>query len=70
MRRFTRRFSERPCLNLGAAVIMGMVALQATTPAACAETSETIRQYQFEPAANGYRLALKEVPRPTVGASR
>ena len=27
-----------------------------------------MRQYQFEPASSAYRLALKEVPRPAVGA--
>lgn len=31
---------------------------------------ETIRQYQFEPATSGYRLALKEVPRPEAGAGQ
>jgi NADPH:quinone reductase-like Zn-dependent oxidoreductase len=35
--------------------------------AAAASAADTIRQYQFEPADGGYRLALKEVPRPEAG---
>lgn len=34
---------------------------------AAAARGETIRQYQFSPAEDGYRLELKEVPRPTAG---
>ena len=33
----------------------------------CAEDSDTIRQYQFEPAATGHRIVMKEVPRPIAG---
>jgi NADPH:quinone reductase-like Zn-dependent oxidoreductase len=38
------------------------------TGTACGEQSETIRQYQFEPAENAYRLVMKAVPRPVAGA--
>ena len=34
---------------------------------ACAQDADTIRQYQFEPASSGYRIVMKEVPRPAVG---
>ena len=34
---------------------------------AAAQSTDTIRQYQFEPADGGYQLALKEVPLPVVG---
>ena len=33
-----------------------------------AQGKETIRQYQFERAAQGYKLVLKEAPRPVAGA--
>lgn len=33
-----------------------------------AETAETIRQYRFEPADNGYKMVPKEVARPEPGA--
>jgi NADPH:quinone reductase-like Zn-dependent oxidoreductase len=36
---------------------------------ATGQPSETIRQYQFEPAESGYQLVLKNVPRPVAGAS-
>ena len=42
-----------------------VLALGAT--AACAQAVGTIRQYQFEPAASGYRIVMKEVPRPVAG---
>lgn len=44
---------------IGAAVVAGP---------AFAQQDEMIRQYQFEPATSGYRLALKEVTRPEAGA--
>ena len=34
---------------------------------ALSQPEETIRQYQFEPTAGGYRLVMKEVPRPEAG---
>jgi NADPH:quinone reductase-like Zn-dependent oxidoreductase len=34
---------------------------------ACAQDADTIRQYQFEPSPDGYRLVMKDLPRPTVG---
>ncbi len=34
---------------------------------ACAQDADTIRQYQFEPASSGYRIVMKEVPRPVAG---
>lgn len=42
-----------------------VLALAATS--AGAQDADTIRQYQFEAAPSGYRLALKEVPRPVAG---
>lgn len=32
-----------------------------------AQESATIRQYQFEPTTSGYRIVMKEVPRPVAG---
>jgi NADPH:quinone reductase-like Zn-dependent oxidoreductase len=32
-----------------------------------AQNSDTIRQYQFEPASSGYRIVMKEAPRPVAG---
>ena len=32
-----------------------------------AQGTNTIRQYQFEPASSGYRIVMKEVPQPTAG---
>jgi NADPH:quinone reductase-like Zn-dependent oxidoreductase len=32
-----------------------------------AQDADSIRQYQFEPAASGYRIVMKEVPRPVAG---
>ena len=37
------------------------------TASARAQDSDTIRQYQFEPASTGYRIVMKEVPRPVAG---
>jgi NADPH:quinone reductase-like Zn-dependent oxidoreductase len=34
---------------------------------ACAQDTDTIRQYQFEPASSGYKIVMKEVPRPVAG---
>jgi NADPH:quinone reductase-like Zn-dependent oxidoreductase len=34
---------------------------------ACAQNSDTIRQYQFEPASSGYQIVMKEVPQPVAG---
>jgi NADPH:quinone reductase-like Zn-dependent oxidoreductase len=34
---------------------------------ACAQDADTIRQFQFAPATNGYQIAMKEVPRPVAG---
>jgi NADPH:quinone reductase-like Zn-dependent oxidoreductase len=34
-----------------------------------AQSNATVRQYQFEPQADGYRLALKQVAMPAVGAN-
>jgi NADPH:quinone reductase-like Zn-dependent oxidoreductase len=52
-------------------VVKYLAAILFTTMAssAHAEQSGTIRQYQFEPATSGYRLVLKEVPRPVAGAN-
>ncbi len=44
------------------------MALVAVAKPASSQHADTIRQYQFEQAGSGYRLALKEVTRPTAGA--
>ena len=50
-----------------ASACVGLLLL-VTSAAAEAETgAETVRQYQFEPGPSGYRLALREVPRPEAG---
>src|SRR5688572_7473222 len=46
---------------------MFVVALALGATSAYAQVVDTIRQYQFEPAASGYRIVLKEVPRPVAG---
>ncbi|MCU0989994.1 MAG: NAD(P)-dependent alcohol dehydrogenase [Xanthomonadales bacterium] len=46
-------------------MFFALLSLQAT--AASVDGAATIRQYQFEQAGSGYRLVLREVPRPTVG---
>ena len=43
------------------------VTLAFCVASACAEDTDTIRQYQFEPASSGYQLVIKEVPRPAAG---
>jgi NADPH:quinone reductase-like Zn-dependent oxidoreductase len=43
--------------------------LAAITQAVSAEVPRTQRQYLLEPAANGYRLALREVPIPALAAN-
>jgi NADPH:quinone reductase-like Zn-dependent oxidoreductase len=45
------------------------IAIVAITGTACGEQAESIRQYQFEPGANGYQLIVKQVPRPVAGAN-
>jgi len=37
------------------------------TASACAQGADTIRQFQFERASNGYQIVMKEVPRPVAG---
>jgi NADPH:quinone reductase-like Zn-dependent oxidoreductase len=46
---------------------MFFVAFALSATSAGAQDVDTIRQYQFEPAASGYRIVLKEVPRPAAG---
>lgn len=46
-----------------------MLVFAAVTQSAFAESTDTIRQYQFAPEAGGYQLVLKDVPRPAAGAS-
>lgn len=43
------------------------VTLAVGAASACAQDADTIRQYQFEPASSGYKLVMKEVPRPVAG---
>jgi NADPH:quinone reductase-like Zn-dependent oxidoreductase len=49
--------------------ILKLALFVSLTSASMAEQGETIRQYQFESAGAGYRLALKEVRRPVAGAN-
>jgi NADPH:quinone reductase-like Zn-dependent oxidoreductase len=53
-----------------AAGVLWAVALAALALPAFGQADETIRQYQFEATESGYRLALKEVPRPAAGAGQ
>ncbi|MDH3441609.1 MAG: NAD(P)-dependent alcohol dehydrogenase [Gammaproteobacteria bacterium] len=48
--------------------IVFLVVLAFSGVSACAQDADTFRQYQFEPSPNGYRLVMKELPRPAVGA--
>jgi len=47
--------------------LMFFAAFTFAAAAVCARDSDTIRQFQFEPASNGYQIALQEVPRPVAG---
>jgi NADPH:quinone reductase-like Zn-dependent oxidoreductase len=47
--------------------ISGVAGLVACFTVAWAQDDTQIRQYHFEPADSGYRLALREVPRPVAG---
>jgi NADPH:quinone reductase-like Zn-dependent oxidoreductase len=64
----TQGVAKGPFRGIGAAAFFSVAALLAMAPSAFAEGAETIRQYQFEPASSGYRLVLREVPRPAVDA--
>jgi NADPH:quinone reductase-like Zn-dependent oxidoreductase len=46
-----------------------MIATVAMAGTALGQQSDTIRQYRYETAENGYQLVLKEVPRPVAGAN-
>jgi len=54
--------------NFAPARFVVFITLVVGWASACAQDEDTIRQYQFEPSPNGYRLAMKELPRPAVGA--
>jgi len=56
------RSRKAACVRL---LIFAAMAFDAAS--ACAQNSETIRQYQFEPASSGYQIVMKEVPRPVTG---
>jgi NADPH:quinone reductase-like Zn-dependent oxidoreductase len=58
--------------SLGVRAAAGFCGLTAAVVAdpALGQQHETIRQYQFEPATSGYRLALKQVPLPEAGAGQ
>jgi NADPH:quinone reductase-like Zn-dependent oxidoreductase len=60
------RKRTRSLRSLLARAALFMTLTVVATPA-CARDGTSIRQYQFEPAAGGYRIALKEVPRPVAG---
>jgi NADPH:quinone reductase-like Zn-dependent oxidoreductase len=44
-----------------------LAAMAFNAAAVGAQNSDTIRQYQFEPASSGYQIVMKEVPRPVAG---
>jgi NADPH:quinone reductase-like Zn-dependent oxidoreductase len=46
-----------------------VLVLAAVTQSVSAESTNTIRQYQFAPEASGYQLVLKDVPRPEAGVT-
>ena len=66
---YRKRFSRRSSRGNPAAGYVCVLVLAAVTQSVFAESAETIRQYQFAPAASGYQLVLKEVPRPQAGAT-
>jgi NADPH:quinone reductase-like Zn-dependent oxidoreductase len=57
-------------VGLRAASAICALALAALALPAFGEANDTIRQYQFEATESGYRLALKEVPRPVATAGQ
>lgn len=61
----TRRQETRSAISMLARVTG--VAILALGAAASAEETATIRQYQFEQDASGYRIVMKEVARPVAG---
>jgi NADPH:quinone reductase-like Zn-dependent oxidoreductase len=50
--------------SLPVTIIHGALAIMLLSGPAWGQSSDTIRQYQFEPASESYQLALREVPRP------
>jgi NADPH:quinone reductase-like Zn-dependent oxidoreductase len=58
---------SRSSRKLNAAVWLCALALLGAQASIASGDSDTIHQYQFEPADGGYRLALKEAPRPVAG---
>lgn len=46
---------------------LGFFALAVAAQPACGQQTQSVRQYQFAPTSNGYRLVLTEVPRPEAG---
>jgi NADPH:quinone reductase-like Zn-dependent oxidoreductase len=44
-----------------------LIAVTFAAASAGAQDTDTIRQYQFEPASSGYQLVMHEVPRPVAG---
>ena len=45
------------------------IALAAVVESAADQHTDSVRQYQFEPASGGYQLVLREVPRPVASAN-
>jgi len=58
---------RRQVATARAAVCFCTLFLAASTIAMADQQSDTIRQYQFQPASTGYQLVLKEVSRPVAG---
>jgi len=56
------RLRKAACVRL-----LFFAAMAFDSASACAQNSDTIRQYQFEPASSGYRIVMKEVPQPVAG---
>jgi len=52
-----------------AAAYICVIALVGAAESASGQPADNFRQYQFEPASDGYELVQKEVPRPAVGVS-
>jgi len=58
------KISQRLSWSVRIAAFCCLLAPLALTEPALAQHTDTIRQYQFEPASGRYQLVLKEVPRP------
>lgn len=60
---------KKRSVGLAFITLASLILLPLLTISLPAQGADTIRQYQFETAAHGYALVLKEVPRPVAGAN-